>query len=436
MTAPGLSVAGDESALRYSKHINYWRRNLKTFLPHHYTGNDNNRLTLASFIVSALDILGDLETALSVEERQGYIEWVYRCQLPEGCFRGAPATDLKNHRNDENKVWDPAHMPGTFFALLSLALLGDDLSRVKRREILLWLTKMQRPNGSFGQTLGENGKVEGGVDTRFGYMAAGIRWMLRGNVEGPVDGVPDINVDKFVECILESECYDGGISEAPFHESHAGFTCCAISALSFVDRLPLKSGQPPDSRLRGLQNVPLTLHWLTSRLTLTLDEEDIDTHTGEINSSQTHHSPHSFAKLKSHPPKAGKQSSTAELTSHFEMEWVGVNGRCNKIADTCYAYWACAPLQTLDYLDIIDTKPVRRWLLDRTQHLVGGFGKLPGDPPDIYHSYLGLVTIAIFGEPGLQNVDAAFCASRRAIEHLQSLPWRKAIVGNDAASYR
>jgi geranylgeranyl transferase type-1 subunit beta len=172
----------------------------------------------------------------------------------------------------------------------------------------------------------------------------------------------------------------------------------------------------------------MTLHWLASRQTLTLDEDDsLDLLGDETDSSATGHSSHSFVKLGSYPSESGKQSFIEQ--PELQLQWVGLNGRCNKIGDTCYAYWACAPLKVLGHLDIVDTKPIRRWLLDRTQHLVGGFGKLPGDPPDIYHSYLGLVTLAMFGEPGLLDVDAALCMSNPAKAHLESLPWRRQVVG-------
>ncbi|KAF1992887.1 geranylgeranyl transferas-like protein type i beta subunit [Amniculicola lignicola CBS 123094] len=425
------SAANDESTLNYARHISYWRRNLKTFLPSIYQGNDSNRMTFGFFILTALDVLGDLHSALPPEERQGHIEWVYTCQLPEGCFRASPGTDFGSHRNADNAKWDPGHMPATFFALLLLVLLKDDLGRVKRREILIWLNKMQRPDGSFGEKLFE-GSVEGGNDTRFGYMAAGIRWLLRGTVEGPVDGVPDIDVDKFVKCVRISETYDGGISEEPFQEAHAGFACCAISALQLLDRLPLQptSALAQDDKIRGIPNLPLLLKWLVSRQTLTLEEEDnTDTLGDEIDSSATCHDSHSFIKLGSYPSVGGRQSFDTQPTSHFELSWVGLNGRCNKIADTCYAYWACAPLHILGRLDLVDKKPVRRWLLDKTQHIVGGFGKMPGDPPDVYHSCLGLMVLAIFGETGLKDVDAGLCMSNSAKSHLESLPWRREILG-------
>ncbi|KAJ8611592.1 hypothetical protein MRB53_037895 [Persea americana] len=42
---------------------------------------------------------------------------------------------------------------------------------------------------------------------------------------------------------------------------------------------------------------------------------------------------------------------------------------------------------------------IRRYLLLKVQHLVaGGFSKYPDDPPDIYHSYLGLAALALLDE--------------------------------------
>ncbi|CAI6341582.1 unnamed protein product [Periconia digitata] len=429
--SPVVPVAGDEEQkLNYSAHIRYWRRNLKTFLPHHYTGNDANRMILGLFILSALDILGDLPSALSAEERQGYIDWVYLCQLPEGGFRPAPATHLGDARNDDNGIWDPAHVPGTFFALSTLAILGDDLERVKRREILIWLNTVQKPEGGFGETLGEGDRIEGGDDSRFGYMATAIRWILRGTREGPLDGVPDIRVDHLVQCIRDAEAYDGGLSEAAYHEAHAGFTSCAVSTLALVDRLPVSK---PDGRLRGITNLPMTLHWLVSRQTLTIDETDaMDTLMDETDSAATCHDSHSFVKMQTYPSLRGQKSFEDKLHLPFadtDLKWVGINGRLNKIGDTCYAYYVTAPLFTLGHQDAIDKRPIRRWLVEKTAHMIGGFGKGPGDPPDIYHSFLGLMVLSMFGEAGLQDVDVVLCITNRAKRHVESLPWRKAAVG-------
>jgi len=95
--------------------------------------------------------------------------------------------------------------------------------------------------------------------------------------------------------------------------------------------------------------------------------------------------------------------------------------------------------------------PIRRYLLDKTQHRIGGFSKMPGDLPDIYHSYLGLAALALFGLDGDDNdsdgtqdvaskgarnadkfiiggLDPTLCFSVRAKDWLEGLPWRKEIV--------
>lgn len=39
----------------------------------------------------------------------------------------------------------------------------------------------------------------------------------------------------------------------------------------------------------------------------------------------------------------------------------------------------------LDQYGVVDEVRNRRYLLEKTQHLVGGFGKGPGDPPGKMH---------------------------------------------------
>jgi len=119
-----------------------------------------------------------------------------------------PGTDFDHLANDTNARWDPANVPGTYFALAALLALGDDLSRVQRWQTLQWLQKMQRPNGSFGETL-VDGHIEGGNDPRFGYCATGVRFILRGVTDGTliIDGqtVHDIDFDTFVQCVKAAE---------------------------------------------------------------------------------------------------------------------------------------------------------------------------------------------------------------------------------------
>ncbi|KAI9724371.1 MAG: hypothetical protein M1812_000439 [Candelaria pacifica] len=352
------AVGQDKSTLNKERHIKYWLRCLKTYLPHPYTSNDSNRMTLAFFIISALDLLGCLEETTTQAERQEYVDWIYRCQRPSGGFRGSPATDFGDLTSHENILWDPANLPATFFALNTLIVLGDDLERLKRREIVEWLPMLQRDNGGFGESVGEAGKIEGGTDSRFGYMAAGVRWMLRGRRGRAADGMVDIDVDKFVSCIDSSETYDGGISEAPFLEAHAGLTYCAIGALSFVDRLPpaIKKrtlGVEPTSTadvtgVTGLKSLQNTIHWLVSRQTPSvMDDDDEDADSEVVACPASDHHAHTAEVLHRISAISG-ESSAKDLNrtpSSEGLRWAGFNGRCNKIPDTCYSWWVGGSLQ-------------------------------------------------------------------------------------------
>lgn len=191
-----------------ARHIKYWTRCLKTYLPQQYTSLDSNRMYLGYFILAALDVLGALTSSTTPSERQDYIDWIYTCQHSHGGFKMWRGADFGDLNTDENVKWDPANVPATYFALVALLVLGDDFERVKRKEALEWLRLMQREDGSFGETL-VGGKIEGGRDPRSAHCAAGARFILRGDGEGPleVEGekIDDINVDKMVECIRNAE---------------------------------------------------------------------------------------------------------------------------------------------------------------------------------------------------------------------------------------
>lgn len=131
---------------------------------------------------------------------------------------------------------DPANLPATFFALLCLALTGG-FGGLRRQDCLVWLRKLQRDDGSFGEMIKPDGTIGGGRDMRYCQIAAGVRWMLAGDEGGGTHG--DINVDKLVDyvkagqvgvvsCAVRSQyvadkfiqTYDGGISESSQHEAH------------------------------------------------------------------------------------------------------------------------------------------------------------------------------------------------------------------------
>lgn len=219
------------SPLNRERQTKYFLRCLKTFLPSAYTSTDSNRMTLAFFVLASLDLLGALETSAGVvsqSERSQYIDWLYNCQLQTGGFRGFPGTDFSHEvpRTEDNGVWDPANVPATFFALVSLLLLKDDLSRVRRTECLKWLRKLQRPDGSFGEVLGKSEQIEGAVDLRFCCCAAGIRYILRGRDQAYLRDIEDIDVEA-LERYVDSCQVRGSIYSIEMMDSARN--CCSLT---------------------------------------------------------------------------------------------------------------------------------------------------------------------------------------------------------------
>ncbi|KAK4540304.1 hypothetical protein LTR36_009616 [Oleoguttula mirabilis] len=426
-----LHEAGPEPRLEKARHIKYWTRCLKTFLPRQYTGNDSNRMYLAYFIISALDLLDALNTVSTGNERRDHVNWIYRCQHPKGGFRMWPGTDLGDRANDTNAKWDPANIPATYFALAALLILDDDFERVKRGQCLLWLQKMQREDGSFGETL-VDGVVEGGRDPRLGYCATGVRHILRGSSAEPIsiDGqtVRDIDVDSFVRCVRVAESFDGGIADEPFHEPQAGYTFCSLGALAFVGRL-----NTPDKSNPIEPNAPCDPHnvlkWLLSRQTELTDPDaglDTEFHTAEEAPNTQHaegkHVSKENGARDSKPIRQDPYQSVGSSIFDLLVDGAGMNGRTNKVADTCYAFWVGASLDIVGCVTLCNRAGLRRYLLGKTQHgVLGGFGKFPGDLPDLYHSYLGLAALSLAGSDQVKRLDGGMCLSAEARGRLPGL---------------
>ncbi|PQK17239.1 hypothetical protein BB8028_0007g04340 [Beauveria bassiana] len=382
-------TAAENSGLDVERHIKYWKRCHGSYLPAPYTANDSTRLTLACFIVSSLDLL---RSPLTAKERAAIRAWVLSLQHPDGGFCGSAT-----HAPAGASAGD-ANLAATFFALVLLALAAvggpqeeGAFSGVKRTRLLRWLRRLQRnEDGAVGQMLWE-GEPVGGHDVRNSYMAAGIRWMLRGDVEKGDEGwVEDLDLDKLVGFVANTQTHDGGMGETTsHHESHGGYTFCALSALSLLSR-PASTRKRAEAADQHIPNRAQLLKFLSHRQFIYHAEEETEHEDDEENFIE---------------------KELAQLQLDGPPTFVGCNGRWNKKADTCYFWWAAGALSLLDQQSMLHREPASSYLTGIAQHRIGGFAKTTGAPPDIYHSYLGLTALAIMGEPKLKELDAELCCS-------------------------
>ncbi|KAL0490622.1 geranylgeranyl transferase type-1 subunit beta [Acrasis kona] len=216
----------------YDNHVKYLRNHLNC-LPHHYSGQDQNRMTLLYFVVCGLDILGALNEVIPQNEQKDIIEWIYAQQVCatgtenlQNCgFRGGSfaGTCFQNNQNHIDKN-DFGHLAMTYTALAVLRILGDDYSRVDKKGIIGALKHLQQDDGCFIATAGGSER-----DIRFLFCACATSCFL--------NDFSGINIDKAYQYIISSRGYDQAFSHGPYLESHGGSTYCAVSALALMDRL-------------------------------------------------------------------------------------------------------------------------------------------------------------------------------------------------------
>ncbi|KAJ9498128.1 geranylgeranyl transferase type-1 subunit beta [Exophiala xenobiotica] len=365
------------------RHIKYWKR-CAQLLPEPYSAGEASRMSFGFFIVAALDLLGALETATTAEEREGWINWIYTCQVPfTGGFRGFTGTMLGGVRSQYNWHWDPANLPNTYFALATLIMLGDDLSRVRRNECMKWVRSLQRKNGSFGEYLGEDHAIEGGNDPRLCMCAVGTLKLLQG-AESDIEK-HEIDQVRLQEYISNCQSHDGGIAQQPLLEAHSGLNYCGIATLSFLGLLQ----NPPTpahevAREAGVDTTGCT-RWMLDRQTTWVEDEDEDEEEDEVDDAEHKNDSLDMSAMR-------EQLETQKILQQHEL---------------------------------VDIQALRRYLLEKVAHMIGGFAKAPGELPDLLHSYLGLATLAIYGEPALKDFDPTFCFSKEAVEKLNNVAWRR-----------
>jgi geranylgeranyl transferase type-1 subunit beta len=169
-------------------------------------------MTLGFFILSALDLLSAGPDTFPTTQQAEIRTWILKCQHPHGGFCGSTNHIYPESYYGKKEEMDPANLPATFFALLSLGFVGG-LEGVKRKECLSWLKRLQRQDGSFGEWIAPDGKIQGGNDMRYCYVASAIRWVLRGGVPAGEQAEDDINLEGLVGHLRNGQVWEYSLKE-------------------------------------------------------------------------------------------------------------------------------------------------------------------------------------------------------------------------------
>lgn len=125
------------------------------------------------------------------------------------------------------------------------------------------------------------------------------------------------------------------------HCTAAGYTYCAISALFFLDRLPPAKSHADYLLADSDLHLEDTVRWLVYRQTLVIQDDEEYSVSGRDSPTDVRLPELLRAHDAADVPTAVVHAPPVVL--HFsdeELQWAGLNGRCNKPADTCYSFWA------------------------------------------------------------------------------------------------
>lgn len=92
----------------------------------------------------------------------------------------------------------------------------------------------------------------------------------------------------------------------------------------------------------GTEEFELLARWLVARQTSDLGEGNADEEQSDCTDKAQNDLPGAIQGL--HIADRVNSLPSLEPPSDGTVQWAGFNGRCNKIADTCYSFWNTATL--------------------------------------------------------------------------------------------
>lgn len=209
-------------------HATHCKRCL-TGLPASQVDTDPFKLALAFYCLGSLDLTNQITAGSTKEsDRELWREWIWAQQTsgPSGTgFRPGPYMSISGEPDNlysETSESAP-QLIMTYTALLSLAMLRDDFSRLDRSGLISFLKACQNEDGSFSVE-----PYGGDADLRTMYCAFAISKML--------DDWSGICLDQALRFIASCRTYEGGYGQIPFSEASGGPTYCALASIFLADR--------------------------------------------------------------------------------------------------------------------------------------------------------------------------------------------------------
>ncbi|XP_018335721.1 protein farnesyltransferase subunit beta [Agrilus planipennis] len=176
-------------------------------LPGTYECLDASRTWMCYWILHALSLLN---IKLPEDIKDAVIEFLKKCQQPDGGFGGGPG--------------QYSHLATTYAAVNSLCIIGSQKAydAIDREALQKFIWDLKSPDGSF--RMHRNGEV----DVRGAYCAISVATLTNIHTKELFE--------KTANWIVSCQTYEGGFSGYPGTEAHGGYTFCGIASLILLNK--------------------------------------------------------------------------------------------------------------------------------------------------------------------------------------------------------
>ncbi|GAB1520611.1 geranylgeranyl transferase type-1 subunit beta [Rhizoctonia solani] len=205
-------------------------------------------MAIAFYSLAAMDLYGVVTSKSSEKDRAEWTQWIWAqyTQTAKGTgFRGGDSLVLPKP-NPKASVQALPSLIMTYAAILSLAILRDDFSKLDKRALLGFVASCQNTDGSFSAI-----PCDDVGDLRVVYTAFVICYLL--------DDWTSIDASAALSFIHRCRSYEGGYGQSPGEEAHGGTTYCALASLYLC---PLVDGTGLDCKSKKT-----TIRWLSHHQT-------------------------------------------------------------------------------------------------------------------------------------------------------------------------
>ncbi|GLV39572.1 Farnesyl transferase beta subunit [Carabus blaptoides fortunei] len=195
------------------EHANFLKNSI-VYLPSSYACLDASRAWLCYWILHSLNLL---DVALPSTLQSQIVQFLAKCQNPEGGFSGGPGQS--------------SHLAPTYAAVNTLCIIGtqEAYDAINRDALQRFLWALRSPEGAFSM------HVDGEVDIRGVYCALAVATLT--NIY-----TPELFKDT-ADWVLGCQTYEGGFSGCPGMEAHGGYAFCGLASLTMLQKADLCNKQ-------------------------------------------------------------------------------------------------------------------------------------------------------------------------------------------------